>query len=205
MTRPLVVKVTCGADDAERCNQGFTVAATAVAAGAEVSLWLTGEAAWFGVPGRAEAFSLERVDPAGRPAGRRPGGRSGHRLLAVRGPALADRGRPDRRRADRRRGGVHRGGARATMCRPLSTERRRRRVDVRRRCLDAGEHDPLDEASSLRLKNHGARRRHAVAGRRGRVRLRARRRGRPGRRPGGARRRARPVAGRDSPRRRRRR
>ena len=51
MPRPLVVKVTCGADDPERCNQGFTVAATAVAAGADVSLWLTGEAAWFGVPG----------------------------------------------------------------------------------------------------------------------------------------------------------
>ena len=63
MTRPLVVKVTCGADDAERCNQGFTVAATAVAAGADVSLWLTGEAAWFGVPGRAEAFSLPGTTP----------------------------------------------------------------------------------------------------------------------------------------------
>ena len=63
MTRPLVVKVTCGADDAERCNQGFTVAATAVAAGAEVSLWLTGEAAWFGVPGRAEEFALPLATP----------------------------------------------------------------------------------------------------------------------------------------------
>jgi predicted peroxiredoxin len=63
VTRPLVVKVTCGAEDPERCNQGFTVAATAVAAGAEVSLWLTGEAAWFGVPGRAEAFSLPLATP----------------------------------------------------------------------------------------------------------------------------------------------
>jgi predicted peroxiredoxin len=59
----LVVKVTCGADDPERCNQGFTVAATALAAGAEVSLWLTGEAAWFGVPGQAEAFSLPLATP----------------------------------------------------------------------------------------------------------------------------------------------
>ncbi len=58
MPRSLVVKVTCGAEDAERCNQAFTVAAAAVAAGADVSLWLTGEAAWFGVPGRAEAFAL---------------------------------------------------------------------------------------------------------------------------------------------------
>jgi predicted peroxiredoxin len=63
MVRPLVVKVTAGADDAERCNQGFTVAATAVAAGADVSLWLTGEAAWFGVPGRAEAFTLPLATP----------------------------------------------------------------------------------------------------------------------------------------------
>ena len=63
MPRALVVKVTAGADDAERCNQGFTVAATAVASGAEVSLWLTGEAAWFGVPGRAEEFSLPHAQP----------------------------------------------------------------------------------------------------------------------------------------------
>ena len=63
MVRPLVVKVTAGADDPERCNQGFTVAATAVAAGADVSLWLTGEAAWFGVPGRAEAFTLPHAAP----------------------------------------------------------------------------------------------------------------------------------------------
>jgi predicted peroxiredoxin len=65
MSRTLVVKVTAGADDAERCNQGFTVSATAVAAGAEVSLWLTGEAAWFGVPGRAEEFSLPHAAPLG--------------------------------------------------------------------------------------------------------------------------------------------
>ncbi len=63
MARSLVVKVTCGAEDAERCNQGFTVAAAAAAAGAEVSLWLTGEAAWFGVPGRAEEFRLDLATP----------------------------------------------------------------------------------------------------------------------------------------------
>src|SRR3954447_1684151 len=63
MPRPLVVKVTAGADDAERCNQGFTVAAAAVASGADVSLWLTGEAAWFGVPGRAATFALDLATP----------------------------------------------------------------------------------------------------------------------------------------------
>jgi predicted peroxiredoxin len=63
MPRSLVVKVTCGSDDAERCNQAFTVAAAAVASGADVSLWLTGEAAWFGVPGRAEEFALDLATP----------------------------------------------------------------------------------------------------------------------------------------------
>ena len=61
--RSLVVKVTCGSEDAERLNQGFTVAAAAAVGGAPVSLWLTGEAAWYGVPGRAEAFSLELATP----------------------------------------------------------------------------------------------------------------------------------------------
>ena len=63
MARPLVVKVTCGSEDAERCNQAFTVAAAAAAAGAEVSPWLTGEAAWFGLPGRAEEFTLDLATP----------------------------------------------------------------------------------------------------------------------------------------------
>ena len=58
MTRRLVVKATAGSDAPERCAQAFTVAAMAVASGAEVSLWLTGEASWFAVPGRAEAFEL---------------------------------------------------------------------------------------------------------------------------------------------------
>src|SRR6476619_8269229 len=61
--RSLVIKCTAGAEDPERCNQAFTVAAAGVAAGAKVSLWLTGEAAWFGVPGRAEAFELDLATP----------------------------------------------------------------------------------------------------------------------------------------------
>jgi len=59
----LVVKVTAGKDDPERCNQAFNVAATAVASGVDVSLWLTGEAAWFALPGRAEEFSLPHAAP----------------------------------------------------------------------------------------------------------------------------------------------
>ena len=61
--RSLVIKVTAGKDDPERCNQAFTVAAAAVASGVRVSLWLTGESAWFGLPGRAEDFSLPHAAP----------------------------------------------------------------------------------------------------------------------------------------------
>ena len=61
--RNLVIKCTTGAEAPERCNQAFTVAAAGVAAGAKVSLWLTGEAAWFAVPGRAEAFELDLATP----------------------------------------------------------------------------------------------------------------------------------------------
>src|SRR3954452_22580846 len=61
--RQLVVKVTAGSDAPERCAQAFTVAATAVAAGADVSLWLTGEASWFALPGRAAEFTLPESAP----------------------------------------------------------------------------------------------------------------------------------------------
>src|SRR5947208_422337 len=72
--RSLVVKCTAGAEEPERCSQAFTVAATALAAGAEVSLWLTGEAVWFGVAGRAEAFALPHA-PVTVQHGQRPGSR----------------------------------------------------------------------------------------------------------------------------------
>ena len=58
-----MVKVTAGADAPERCSQAFTVAATAVAAGVPTSLWLTGESAWFALPGRAEEFALPEAAP----------------------------------------------------------------------------------------------------------------------------------------------
>jgi predicted peroxiredoxin len=62
-SRSLVVKVTAGTDDQERCNQAFTVAATAVASGLQVSLWLTGEAAWFALPDRAGDVALPHAAP----------------------------------------------------------------------------------------------------------------------------------------------
>ncbi|WP_433055799.1 DsrE family protein [Dactylosporangium sp. CS-033363] len=63
MARSLVVKATAGSDAPERCSQAFTVAATAVAGGVPTSLWLTGESAWFAVPGRAAEFELPHAAP----------------------------------------------------------------------------------------------------------------------------------------------
>jgi predicted peroxiredoxin len=63
VARNLVIKVTAGKDEPERCNQAFTVAAAAVASGVSVSLWLTGESAWFALPGRAADFSLPHAAP----------------------------------------------------------------------------------------------------------------------------------------------
>ncbi|WP_372593824.1 DsrE family protein [Actinotalea sp.] len=62
-SRPLVVKTTAGVERLEACAQAFTVAATAVAAGARVSLWLTGEASWLAVPGRAAEVELQHSTP----------------------------------------------------------------------------------------------------------------------------------------------
>jgi predicted peroxiredoxin len=61
--RTLVIKCTAGTEAPERCAQAFTVAATALAAGADVSLWLTGDAVWLATPGRAEEFELPHSAP----------------------------------------------------------------------------------------------------------------------------------------------
>lgn len=63
MSEKLVIKVTAGVDAPERCSQAFTVAATALASGISVSLWLTGESSWFALPGRAEEFDLPHAAP----------------------------------------------------------------------------------------------------------------------------------------------
>lgn len=63
MPRTLVIKVTAGVDAPERCSQAFTVASTALASGVPVSLWLTGESAWFALPGRAAEFELPHAAP----------------------------------------------------------------------------------------------------------------------------------------------
>lgn len=63
MPSSLLVKATAGVDGAERCAQAFTVASVAALSGVPVSLWLTGEAAWLALPGRAEAFELPHSAP----------------------------------------------------------------------------------------------------------------------------------------------
>lgn len=63
MARSLVIKATCGAEAPERLSQALTVAATAVASGVELSLWLTGDAVWLGVPGRVPDLGLEHSTP----------------------------------------------------------------------------------------------------------------------------------------------
>lgn len=61
--RTLVIKITTGKDDPERTGQALTVAATAVASGVPVSVWLTGEASWFALPGRAGDVVLAHSAP----------------------------------------------------------------------------------------------------------------------------------------------
>lgn len=63
MNTHLVVKVTAGTDSPERCAQAFSLAATAVASGVDTTLWLSGEAAWFAVPGHAAEFALPHAAP----------------------------------------------------------------------------------------------------------------------------------------------
>jgi predicted peroxiredoxin len=61
--RSLVLKLTAGKEEPERCNQALTVAATAVASGVPVSLWLTGEASWFALPDGCPDLQLPHATP----------------------------------------------------------------------------------------------------------------------------------------------
>jgi predicted peroxiredoxin len=62
-TRSLVLKLTTGKDEPERCNQALTVAAAAAASGVPVSLWLTGEASWFALPAGCPDLQLPHATP----------------------------------------------------------------------------------------------------------------------------------------------
>jgi predicted peroxiredoxin len=61
--RSLVLKVTAGRNDPERCNQAFTVAAAAVASDVQLSVWLTGEASWFALPDGCPDLELPFATP----------------------------------------------------------------------------------------------------------------------------------------------
>lgn len=64
MARPLLLKLTAGAEAPERANQALTVAAAAVLSGASTELWLTGDAVWFAVAGRVPDLALAGATPA---------------------------------------------------------------------------------------------------------------------------------------------
>ena len=63
MARNLVLKLTAGRDEPERCNQALTVAAAAAVSGATVSLWLTGESSWFALPDGCPDLQLPHATP----------------------------------------------------------------------------------------------------------------------------------------------
>src|SRR5487761_2496947 len=62
-TANLVIKLATGVEDAERVAQAFSDASTALASGVNVSFWLTGEASWLALPGKAEQFVLPHSAP----------------------------------------------------------------------------------------------------------------------------------------------
>jgi predicted peroxiredoxin len=61
--RSLVLKVTAGKNDPERCNQAFTVAAAAAASDVPLSVWLTGEASWLALPDGCPDLGLPHSPP----------------------------------------------------------------------------------------------------------------------------------------------
>ena len=62
-TANLVIKLTAGLEAPERVSQAFSVASAALASGINVSFWLTGDAAYFALAGRAEEFALPHAAP----------------------------------------------------------------------------------------------------------------------------------------------
>ena len=62
-TSNLVIKLTCGLESPERVSQAFSVASTALASGVHVSFWLTGDASYFALPGKAAEFELPHAAP----------------------------------------------------------------------------------------------------------------------------------------------
>ena len=61
--RSLSIQVACGVEAPERVSQAFNTATIAMASGIEVSVWLSGSAADFALPGNAEKFDLPHSAP----------------------------------------------------------------------------------------------------------------------------------------------
>jgi predicted peroxiredoxin len=61
--KKLVIKILTGLNDPERTVQAFTVAASAIASGVDVSLWLTSDASDFALPGKAAKLTLAHAAP----------------------------------------------------------------------------------------------------------------------------------------------
>ncbi|HAM24437.1 MAG TPA: sulfur reduction protein DsrE [Actinobacteria bacterium] len=59
--RRLVVTLGASLTEAERCHQAITVAVTALASGAEVSVWLFGDAVRLAVPETAATIALDHA------------------------------------------------------------------------------------------------------------------------------------------------
>ncbi|GAA3603852.1 DsrE family protein [Kineosporia mesophila] len=59
----LVIEVTVGPEEPERCHQAFTVAAAACASGVPVHIWLSGDGSSLARPGRAADVELEHAPP----------------------------------------------------------------------------------------------------------------------------------------------
>ena len=62
-TANLVIKLTCGLESPERVSQAFSVASAALSSEINVSFWLTGDAAYFALPGKAAEFELPHAAP----------------------------------------------------------------------------------------------------------------------------------------------
>jgi len=62
-TTNLVIKLTAGLEAPERVSQAFSVASAALASGINVSFWLTGDATYFALPGKAAEFELPHAAP----------------------------------------------------------------------------------------------------------------------------------------------
>lgn len=63
MSKSLLIKLTAGTEELEKCSIALTVAAASIAAGNPTSVWLTGDAVFFATPDFAEKLQLPEATP----------------------------------------------------------------------------------------------------------------------------------------------